>query len=96
MGLYHGTVVSHEGLYQISFDDANIGILNIKDIDLMVRKIIFLNPSMISFFQCEEPIEQILLIDKLKTMKFGGKNNQVKRNFFRQIEMVFCIGMFNQ
>lgn len=36
MGLYHGIVVSHEGLYQISFDHANIGILNIKDIDLMV------------------------------------------------------------
>lgn len=60
IGLYHGTVVSHEGLYQISFDDANIGILNIKDIDLMVEKFFLQIGKCFHSFSVKNPLNKLL------------------------------------
>ena len=41
LGFSRGTVISRDRMYQVSFDDPNIGVLNIDDIDIMVREIFF-------------------------------------------------------
>ncbi|CAF1349828.1 unnamed protein product [Adineta steineri] len=61
-GLYRGQFLARSDnnhqQYKILFDDPNIGLLDVNDYDIM----------------SEEPLERIVLADRLKLIKFGEKN----------------------
>ena len=74
-GLFRGELISQDRhVYKILFDDPNIGLVNVNDYDVMVgrkRKTLTRNVYYYSSFQSEEPLEHLVLVEKLKTIKFG-------------------------
>jgi hypothetical protein len=82
------TLTNHQS-YQILFDDPNIGLINVNDCYVMVcqrkkRKTLKKKKEIFFclLFQSEEPLEQIVLAEKLKTITYGDKNQVRGYNLF--------------